>query len=196
MRDVADLHLECMGSAPCLVERGGQSTLQEVYFIQSVKKFYLSLDACKDLGLVHRNFPTPLVAPTVLGEGEGDSQPGSHTDCTPPPRPETVPFPPLIENVARLEEWLRRHFSSSTFNTSKTPLPVMAGKPHHIHLMPEAIPYACHTPASVPKHWEKEIKAQLDEDVRRGVIQPAPAGEATEWCAWMVVVPKKNGHPR
>lgn len=37
---------------------------------------------------------------------------------------------------------------------------------------------------------------QLDDDVRRGVIRPVPAGEATEWCARMVVVAKKSGKPR
>lgn len=40
------------------------------------------------------------------------------------------------------------------------------------------------------------MKAQLDEDVRRGVIQPVPAGEAMEWCARMVVAAKKSAQPR
>ena len=72
----------------------------------------------------------------------------------------------------------------------------MEGAPHHIHLLKGAQPQACHTPASVPKHWRAEVKQQLDDDVRRGVIRPVPAGEATEWCASMVVVAKKSGKPR
>ena len=73
---------------------------------------------------------------------------------------------------------------------------MMAGKPHHIHLTPGAKPHACHTPATVPKHWEEEVKLQLEEDVKRGVLQPVPSGEAAEWCARMVVVAKKSGQPR
>lgn len=65
-----------------------------------------------------------------------------------------------------------------------------------IHLLPDAKPYACHTPASVPKHWEVEVKKQLDEDVKMWILEPVPVGEATEWCARMVVVAKKSGQPR
>lgn len=72
----------------------------------------------------------------------------------------------------------------------------MAGAPPHIHLAPGAHLFACHVPASVPKHWEAEDKAQLEEDVRWGVMEPVPTGKATEWCSRMVVVGKKNGQPR
>ncbi|XP_064106861.1 uncharacterized protein LOC135215838 [Macrobrachium nipponense] len=69
------------------------------------------------------------------------------------------------------------------FNTARKPLPVMQGELHHIHLLPGATPYACHTPTSVPKHWEEEVKAHLEEDVARVVIEPVPAGQPTKWCA-------------
>lgn len=72
----------------------------------------------------------------------------------------------------------------------------MAGAPHHIHHTPDARPYACHVPASVPKHWEAEVKIHLDMDAKRGDVEPVLTGEATEWCARMVVVGKKNGQPR
>ena len=53
-----------------------------------------------------------------------------------------------------------------------------------------------HTPALVPRHWEAEVKKQLNKDIRKGILEPVPVGEATEWCARMVVVAKKSGHPR
>ena len=192
LRDVADLPLECMGSASCRISCGGASTDQEIYFMKTAKKLYLSLKACKDLGLVPLEFPhhVPVVASSRASVTADD------TPTVLPDRPSSMPFAPSEENVSRLEEWLLQHFSSTTFNTSREPLPVMAGKPHHIHLSKGAVPYACHTPASVPKHWEREVKAQLEEDVRKGVLQPVPAGEATEWCARMVVVAKKSGQPR
>ena len=40
------------------------------------------------------------------------------------------------------------------------------------------------------------VKRQLDEDVRKGILEPVPVGEPTEWCARMVVVAKKSGQPR
>lgn len=69
-----------------------------------------------------------------------------------------MPLPLLEENVPRLQEWLLAHFSASTFDTERYPLLVMAGPPHHIHLSSDVVPYACHTPAAVPKHWEEEVK--------------------------------------
>ena len=30
----------------------------------------------------------------------------------------------------------------------------------------------------------------------KGIIEAVPAGEPTEWCSRMVVVPKKDGRPR
>ena len=108
------------------------------------------------------------------------------------PKPSSIPFSPTEENVDKLESWLRHHFYETTFNTEKKPLPVMAGKPHHIHLVPNATPHAYHTPATVPRHWEAEVKAQLDEDVKRGVIQPVLPGEATDWNAKMVAGGQKD----
>lgn len=192
LRDVADLPLQCLGSRQCKISLDGTATEQEVYFIPSAKSLFLSLGACKELGLVPDSFPHhPKRAVQALAVVAAAAEP-SH----PPTRPEKMPFPPHEEHARRLEEWLLQHFSGSTFNTTRNPLPVMEGEPHHIHLAHGAVPYACHTPASVPKHWEKEVKAQIDEDIRRGVIEPVPAGEPTEWCARMVVVAKKSGKPR
>ena len=190
LRDVADLPLKCMGSAPCHIKCGERSTVQDVYFMKTAKRFYISLKACKELGLVSETFPHQPTS--VASVGVEVFTPTASL----PHKPLAVPLPPLEENVPRLEKWLLQHFSASTFNTAREPLPVMEGKPHHIHLAREAVPYACHTPASVPKHWEKEVKDQLDEDIRRGVLQAVPAGEATEWCSRMVVVAKKSGQPR
>ena len=48
----------------------------------------------------------------------------------------------------------------------------------------------------VPIHWHDEVKADLDRDVRLGVIEPVPIGEPVTWCHRMVVCAKKNGKPR
>ncbi|MPC64894.1 hypothetical protein E2C01_059016 [Portunus trituberculatus] len=118
----------------------------------------------RELELVHERFPHHTV---VAGAAAVTSD--TQSAVTTPPRPSVLPLPALEENVPRLEEWLLCHFSGSAFDTNRSPLPVMAGKPHTIHLLPDAKPYACHTLASVPKHWEAEVKKQLDDDVRMGI---------------------------
>lgn len=56
----------------------------------------------------------------------------------------------------------------------------MEGETHHIHLAPGVTPHACHTSEPVPKHWEDEVKAQLKENAKRGVIEAVQAGEPTD----------------
>ena len=108
-----------------------------------------------------------------------------------PIKPLEIPLAPVEENINRMEIWLLQQFSNTTFNTDRDPLPVMEGKPHHIHLKPDHISYACQTPANVALHWETEVKKQLDKDEQSHIIEKVPQGEPTEWCARMVVVPKK-----
>ena len=57
LRDLANVHLRALGSAQCQVSLLGRTSLQEVYFVEAVQQLYLSLAACKALGLVHGDFP-------------------------------------------------------------------------------------------------------------------------------------------
>lgn len=138
---------------------------------------------------MHRAFSHPLPAIVTVEVADG-------VDSCLPARPASMPLWPLEENIPQLELWLLRQFSSTTFNAEQYPLLVMEGPPHHIHLLEGVQPYICHTPASVPKNWEAEVKQHLDDDVKKGVIRSVPIGEDTEWCACMVVVAKKLGKPR
>lgn len=107
-----------------------------------------------------------------------------------------MPLRSLEDNVPRLELWLLRQFSSTTFNTDRYPLHVMEGAQHHIQLLEGAQLYACQTPGSAPKHWEAKVNQQLNDDDNKDVIRPVPAGEAIERCARMVLVAMKSGRPR
>ena len=136
----------------------------------TAKALYLSLEACKSLCLIPDDFSHhPRAAATVGGlhVTKDPSTLGDNLSL----QPSEVPLSPLEENLARLEKWLLRHFSSTAFNTNRGL--------HYQSLKPGAVPYTCHTPASVPKHWEAEMKSQLWEDIRRGVIELVPVGEAT-----------------
>ena len=147
-----------------------------MYFIDSAEKCFLSLDACKELKIVHKQFPDQIGEPGTLEDsqahGSGDARrttvganswvtgvnpltesarPGNDLDTergakqqnTNTERPH-ITIPLTEENIERLEEWLMQQFSSTTFNVNEDTLPIMEGKPHHIHLKEDAIPYACH----------------------------------------------------
>ena len=59
-----------------------------------------------------------------------------------------------------------------------------------IHLEEGAKPFALTTPRRVPISLMKAVNKELERMEELGVI--APVTEPTDWCAGMVVVPKKN----
>ena len=71
----------------------------------------------------------------------------------------------------------------------------MTGVPLQIHFHPNVKPNTRHTPIPVPHYWKAQAKADLDHDVRLGIIEPVPRGTPTVWYSKMVMVPKKDGSP-
>ena len=61
---------------------------------------------------------------------------------------------------------------------------------------PDATPVCVMKPAPVPLHFRKEVKAGLDTDVVKGVLERVPLGTPDAWCTRMVITPKKNGTQR
>ena len=189
---------------------GGMETRQVVYFTDSTQKFFLSRGACEALGVIGADFPK-----TGPREPESDSASNATScnsttsescmtaacDCPrrqlPPPPPQAPPYPPTDENAQKIEDWLLKYYSSSTFNVcSHQPLPAMEGPPLRLMVDPAAQPVAHHKPIPVPIHWQKDVKAGLDQDCRLGVIEEVPPNTPVTWCHRMVISPKKSGKPR
>lgn len=172
-------------------------TRQVCYISPDTRNMFLSREACVDLGIISRSFP-------IIGESEAANMASTTDipcDCPtrsmPPPMPTSLPFPATADNRDRLEQWLLEYYRSSTFNVCEhQPLPHMEGPPLALLIDPCATPIAVHTPVPVPLHWQAEVKADIDRDVRLGVLEQVPIGEAVTWCSRMVVCAKKNGKPR
>ena len=67
---------------------------------------------------------------------------------------------------------------------------IIEGKEFHISLMAHAKPFCVNMPRSVPFAYCDKLKAELDLLQSQQIITPVT--EATEWCAPIVVTPKKN----
>ena len=68
------------------------------------------------------------------------------------------------------------------------------GDEYSIKLKQDFKPFCLQTPLRVPLPLHDEVVKQLKEMERIGVISPVTS--PTEWCAGMVVVPKKSGKLR
>lgn len=184
--------MDILGVVFATISANGATSKQSIYVGRNIKGFFLSVGCLHDLGCISSTFP--LVMPTTIG---------ALTTCTcptreaAPPRPQSMPFKPTKENIPKIEKWILDKYASSAFNICEhQPLPYMSGKPLEMVFKPEAKPVAYHTPIPIPHNWKAQVKADLDRDVRLGIIEPVPPGTPTVWCSRMVVVPKKDGKPR
>ena len=67
---------------------------------------------------------------------------------------------------------------------------VMEGEKFHISLTEDAQPFCVRAPRTIPFAYRDKLKEELDLLQAQGVI--APVTTPTEWCAPIVVTPKKN----
>lgn len=184
--------MEIMGVDEVNITYNNINIKENIYYVKGVKNIFLSLKACKELKLIHRNFPNTQV--------DGPSINSVHDTPPIPPmlpkRPGRTPWKAVDSNIFRLKQWLLDAFGDTVFNTMQTPMPAMTGPPVKIHLEPGTTPYAIHTPAPIPIHWKEEIKEQLDEDERKLLIRKVPPGTPVNYCSRMLCVAKANGKPR
>ena len=171
-------------------------TRQIAYVTNTSDRVFLSRAACIDLGMISETFPT-------IGEVIASDDTTTPTQCpclprtAPPPLPEGLPMPATEENRAAIESWLKKRYAASTFNTcTHQTLPMVSGPPLRLMIDKDATPVARHSPIPVAVHWQNEVKAGLDEDVRLGVLEKVPVGDRVTWCHRMVICAKKNGKPR
>ena len=113
-----------------------------------------------------------------------------------PDRPSTIPFEPIPENRERLERWFVETFAGSAFNTcTHQPLQGMTGVPMKtVKKRPGTDHPKAYTPIPVAFHFKKQVKKDLDRDVRLGIIEPVPQGEVGEWCSCKVLPYQGHDH--
>ena len=94
--------------------------------------------------------------PSSTVKEDGQSTP-SELSC----RPKVMPYDDTDDNIGKLEEWFLQTFADTVFIINQHPLPVMSGKPQHIHLLEGSTPHTIHTPIMIPHHWRKGVNAEI-----------------------------------
>lgn len=190
--------LDIIGSVFLRLELDGIVARQMVHVSPTVRGFFLSETALRQLHVLNDEFPRP----DPLSEAgaamhqcdcceEGVSCPPRSST---PDRPTQIPFEPVAENREKLKEWLLQAFEASAFNRcTHQPLQAMTGAPMKIIQKEGVTPSYSFTPIPVPFNWKKKVKDDLDRDVRLGIIEPVPQGAITDWCSRMVIALKANG---
>ena len=181
-----------------------------------MRDMFLSYETLLNLGLLANDFPSSqcgtdlqtsntITAPSIsatrsVNDGCCTATPHSVTCSYPqreaaPPRPSQLPFPCTPENNEWMRAWLLDRYASSTFNTCPHHvLPSMEDPPIDIHVDQNARPKACHTPASIPLHWQQHVYEDLLCDIALGVIKRVSYEEPVTWCQRMITR-KHDGSP-
>ena len=63
-------------------------------------------------------------------------------------------------------------------------------------LKEDATPVAIHKPATIPAHWQEQVRAEIERDIKLGVLERVPHITPVTWCSRMHVVAEKTGEPR
>ena len=116
-----------------------------------------------------------------------------------PPLPTELPpgLEATEENRLALKQWILDYYAATTFNVCEhQPLPLMNCEPLQLHVDPNGHPLAVHKPAMVPIHWQDKVLADLERDVRIGVLEKVAPNTPVTWCSRMVVTAKSDGTPR
>jgi len=181
-----------------------RSTRQLCYVSDKMGKAFLCREALIILGIIRPDFPSVLATTSMTTDTPTDVSDESPCYCprrsqSPPPIPTALPpgLSSVEENVGALREWLLDYYGATTFNVCEhQPLPLMTGDALQLHVDPKAKPVAIHKPALVLLHWQDKVYADLERDVRIGVLEKVAPNTPTTWCSRMVVTSKSDGSPR
>ena len=103
--------------------------------------------------------------------------------------PEDYPKPALALhqiNASVTAEQLMAEFPTVVDGQIRT----MPGEKFHISITDDAHPFCVTTSRTVPLAYREKLQKEIDLLLGQGII--APVTEPTEWCAPIVVTPKKN----
>ena len=106
-------------------------------------------------------------------------------ECYPQPTEMPNPHPVAAISTSKALEIMTEY--PSVFDGQ---IKTMEGEKFRIILTDDAKPFCVHTPRVIPFAFRDKLRAELELLQNQGVI--APVTEPTEWCAPIVVTPKKG----
>ena len=141
----------------------GRSAIQDVLIFQEVTGALISWSVAQKLDILPRHYPEP--PPRQEAQQQVKSTVSTHEVTT---QEIMAEFPTVFDGHIR----------------------VMPGELFHITLRDNARPFCVTTPRTIPLAYREKLKKELDLLVEQGIIESVT--EPTEWCAPIVVTPKKN----
>jgi len=162
-----------IGKMRVYFQLAGEEYEEDVYIFPHLSGVIISWRAAKALKILSTHYPLPPPQPALVEPSQ----------------------PALVEPSVRVT---RASDSLPTLDDLQQAYPTvfdgrirtMEGEEFHITLTADAKPFCVTTPRSIPFAYRDKLKAELEVLQAQQIITPVT--EATEWCAPIVVTPKKN----
>ena len=155
-----------LGKLPVTLCLGNQEYLENVQIYPNIHGTLISWKACKALQILPPYYPQPIPSPTVHMANLSPLHTTSTVSLT--AQHITSEYPTFFDGQIRS----------------------MQGKQFHISLLDNVKLFCVNTPRAIPFAYRDKLKAELNLLEEQQII--APIITATEWCAPIVVTPKKN----
>ena len=115
--------------------------------------------------------------------------------------PDPISYKDVVgfENMSRdaLRRLIIQQYAQSGFNNCRIqPLRMMRGSPLRLFVDKSVKPVAIHKAEIIPVHLKARVKADLDRDVRLGILEKVDINSPVKWLSRMLVTLKKDGSPR
>ena len=198
-RAVNGTSMKPIGRLPVTLTLEGVSYEEDFHIYPQVTGTILSWKASKGLNILSQSYPQPAVRLTAsdppAARLTASNPPAARlTASEPPTHNSTLSDPPittsgsLTVNSTSLptKEELMHEFPT----VFREEVVCMEGEEFHIALAEGAKPFCVNTPRAVPYAYREKLQAELQSLEAQNII--APVTEPTEWCAPIVVTPKKE----
>ena len=168
LRTVNGITMTPLGRVPITIKLGRQTCQDNLHIYPGVSGVLISWKVAKNLGILPESYPYP------------DNLQGALT-------PDLHPTVSVNQvDGSSTAEGLPSQFPTVFDGNIRT----MEGEKFSISLKEDAVPFCVKPPRSIPFAYRDKLKTELDLLQEQGII--APVTQATEWCAPIVVAPKKG----
>ncbi|XP_043188392.1 uncharacterized protein K02A2.6-like [Amphibalanus amphitrite] len=203
--------MECIGTFKAIIHLNGRAADDTVHVFKESRGLLLAWYTAKKLGILPDHYPEP--APRQLQQVNTRSAIEKH-DAQPvsilknksvllqsqqqrmQQQQSQQQQQPQKQQLQQLRSDLLTEFADVfTSKDNSVPLKPMTGPPMAIHITEDAKPFAVRASRPVPHAWRDNVKKQLDDMVRQGIITPL-GDEPSDWCHPLVLVSKADGGVR
>ena len=167
-RTVNGMTMAPWGKIPVTIQLLDQHNEDDIHIYSGISEAPISWKAAKGLGILLLYYPYPQPSSTSTTAIQPTVKATKDSYQQPAMDKIMQEFPAVFDEQIRM----------------------MKGEKFHILLVEGAVPFCVKTPRSVPFAYREQLKVELELLQEQSIIMPVT--EFTEWCAPIMVIPKKG----